>query len=34
MDQRDDAIRVRALSRNAHNIARQVSLDPGDGMEL
>ena len=34
MDQRDDAIRVRALSRNARNIARQVSLDPGDGMEL
>ena len=35
MDQRDDdAIRVRALGRNARNIARQVSLDPGDGMEL
>jgi type IV secretion system protein VirD4 len=35
MDQRDDdAIRVRALVRNARNVARQVSLDPGDGMEL
>jgi type IV secretion system protein VirD4 len=35
MDQRDDdAIRVRALARNARNVARQVSLDPGDGMEL
>jgi type IV secretion system protein VirD4 len=35
MNQRDDdAIRVRALARNARNVARQVSLDPGDGMEL
>ena len=35
MDQRDDdAIRVRALVRNVRSIARQVSLDPGDGMEL
>jgi type IV secretion system protein VirD4 len=34
-DQRDDdAIRVRALVRNVRSIARQVSLDPGDGMEL
>src|SRR4051794_34686741 len=30
----DDAIRVRALVRNVRSIARQVSLDPGDGMEL
>jgi type IV secretion system protein VirD4 len=35
MEQRDDdAIRVRALVRNARNVTRQVSLDPGDGMEL
>ncbi len=35
MDQRDDdTIRVRALVRNVRSIARQVSLDPGDGMEL
>lgn len=34
-DQRDDdAIRVRALVRNVRSVARQVSLDPGDGMEL
>jgi type IV secretion system protein VirD4 len=34
-DQRDDdAVRVRALVRNVRSIARQVSLDPGDGMEL
>jgi type IV secretion system protein VirD4 len=34
-DQRDDdAIRVRALVRNVRSIARQVSLEPGDGMEL
>jgi type IV secretion system protein VirD4 len=34
-DQRDDdAIRVRALVRNVRSIAWQVSLDPGDGMEL
>jgi type IV secretion system protein VirD4 len=34
-DQRDDdAIRVRALVRNVRSIARQVFLDPGDGMEL
>jgi type IV secretion system protein VirD4 len=34
-DQRDDdAIRVRALVRNVRSIARQVSLDPSDGMEL
>jgi len=30
----DDAIRVRALVRNVRSVARQVSLDPGDGMEL
>ena len=30
----DDAIRIRALVRNVRSIARQVSLDPGDGMEL
>jgi type IV secretion system protein VirD4 len=35
MDERDDdAVRVRALARNARNVARQVSMDPGDGMEL
>ena len=34
-DQRDDdAIRVRALVRNVRSVARQVPLDPGDGMEL
>jgi type IV secretion system protein VirD4 len=34
-DQRDDdAIRVRALVRNVRSVAWQVSLDPGDGMEL
>ena len=33
-DPDDDAIRVRALVRNVRSIARQVSLDPGDGMEL
>jgi type IV secretion system protein VirD4 len=30
----DDAIRIRALVRNVRSIARQVSLEPGDGMEL
>ena len=30
----DDAVRVRALVRNARNVARQISMDPGDGMEL
>ena len=30
----DDAVRVRALARNARNVARQISMDPGDGMEL
>lgn len=35
MDERDDdAVRVRALARNARNVARQISMDPGDGMEL
>jgi type IV secretion system protein VirD4 len=35
MDERDDdAVRVRALARNERNVARQVSMDPGDGMEL
>jgi type IV secretion system protein VirD4 len=35
MDERDDdAVRVRALARNARNVARQISMDPGDSMEL
>jgi type IV secretion system protein VirD4 len=35
MDKRDDdAVRVRVLARNARNVARQISMDPGDGMEL
>jgi type IV secretion system protein VirD4 len=35
MDERDDdAVRVRALARNARNVAQQISMDPGDGMEL
>lgn len=35
MDERDDdAARIRALARNARNVARQISMDPGDGMEL
>ncbi len=35
MDERDDdAVRVRALARNARNVARQISMDPADGMEL
>ena len=35
MDERDDdAVRVRVLARNARNVARQISMDPGDGMEL
>jgi len=35
MDERDDdAVRVRALAHNARNVARQISMDPGDGMEL
>ena len=35
MDERDDdTVRVRALARNAQNVARQISMDPGDGMEL
>ena len=35
MDERDDdAVRVRALIRNARNVARQISMDPSDGMEL
>ena len=35
MHERDnDTVRVRALVRNVRSIARQVSLDPGDGMEL
>ncbi|MGE0521656.1 MAG: conjugal transfer protein TraG [Variibacter sp.] len=35
MDERDDdTVRVRALARNARNVARQISMDPGDGMEL
>jgi len=35
MDERDDdAVRVRTLVRNARNVARQISMDPGDGMEL
>jgi type IV secretion system protein VirD4 len=35
MDERDDdAVRARALARNARNVARQISMDPGDSMEL
>ena len=35
MDERDDdAARIRALARNARNVARQISMDPGDGIEL
>ena len=35
MEERDDdAVRVRALARKARNVARQISMDPGDGMEL
>lgn len=35
MDERDDdAVRVRTIVRNARNVARQISMDPGEGMEL
>jgi len=35
IDERDDdAIRLRALASNARNVARQISMDPGDSMEL
>jgi type IV secretion system protein VirD4 len=30
----DDAQRLRAMQRQVRTIARQVALDPGDGMEL
>ena len=30
----DDAQRLRVLQRQVRTIARQVALDPGDGMEL
>ena len=30
----DDAVRIRALSRNMRQVARQAALDPADGMEL
>ena len=30
----DDAVRIRVLARNMRSAARQVAMDPGDGMEL
>ena len=29
-----DTLTNRALARNLHQVARQISMDPGDGMEL
>lgn len=33
-DSDDDAVRARALRQQARGLARQVAMDPGDGMEL
>jgi type IV secretion system protein VirD4 len=33
-DSDDDAVRARAVRQQARGLARQIAMDPGDGMQL